>query len=167
MENQTLNKQFIANDYADYASAMAAYERLKARGYSDNEITFIMSDETREKYNISKSNPLPGEETNHTLEGTGAGSAIGGIVGASVAAIAAIGTSLIIPGLGLVVAGPIAAAFAGAGVGGLAGGLIGALAGLGMGDNDAKEYEEKVKNGRIVVGVNPKEEHQNSFDNNF
>ncbi len=60
---------------------------------------------------------------NKAAEGAGVGGAIGGTVGAIAAAIAAIGTSLVLPGLGLVIAGPIAAALAGAGAGaGAAGG---------------------------------------------
>ena len=46
----------------------------------------------------------------HAADGLGIGSAIGGTVGAVLAAIAAVGTSIVIPGLGLFVAGPIAAA---------------------------------------------------------
>jgi hypothetical protein len=38
---------------------------------------------------------------------------VGTVVGASAAAIAAIGTSIVIPGLGWVVAGPLVAALAG------------------------------------------------------
>ena len=42
------------------------------------------------------------------------------------AAVAAAGTSLAIPGLGVVIAGPLAAALAGAGAGAATGGLLGA-----------------------------------------
>ena len=65
----------------------------------------------------------------------------GGFALSGGAAIAAIGTSLVIPGLGLVVAGPLAAALAGAGAGGTAGGLIGALVGHGMPEDRTKKYE--------------------------
>ena len=70
-----------------------------------------------------------------------------------VAAIAAIGTTLALPGLGLVVAGPIAAAIAGAGAGAAGGGLIGALIGWNMPEERVKEYEEGVKSGGILMGV--------------
>ena len=60
------------------------------------------------------------------MEGVGAGSAIGGVVGATVGILAAIGTSIVIPGLGLVLAGPIALGLAGAGAGAVTGGVLGA-----------------------------------------
>jgi uncharacterized protein YjbJ (UPF0337 family) len=102
------------------------------------------------------------------LEGAGAGSAIGGTVGAVLAAIAAIGTSIVIPGLGLVVAGPIAAALAGAGAGGLTGGLIGALVGSGIPEDRAKEYDEGIRNGGMVMGVNPRnDEDAGYFEQEF
>lgn len=85
-----------------------------------------------------------------SLEKGGAGSAIGGIIGALAAAIEAIGTTLVIPGAGLVLAGPIAAAFAGAG----AGGAIGALVGLGIPDEQAKQYENDIKAGGILIVLN-------------
>ena len=44
-------------------------------------------------------------------------------------AVAAVGTTLLIPGLGIVVAGPLAAVIAGAGAGAATGGLIRALVG--------------------------------------
>ena len=89
--------------------------------------------------------------------GLAAGSAIGGI-GAALAAIFAVGTAVAIPGLGLVVAGPIAAALAGAGAGGATGGLIGALIGAGMPEGRAAEYERGIKAGGIVLGTRAKDE---------
>ena len=169
MENPTLTKsKFFAKDYADYDSAMSAYDKLKTRGYSDSEIALIMSEETKNKYHNTENHPERLDHANKTMESSGIGSAIGGVVGASAAAIAAIGTSLLIPGLGLVVAGPIAAALAGAGAGGLSGGLVGALVGAGMNESEAKHYDEKVKSGNIVVGVTPKsEEDEAHFNSTF
>jgi anti-sigma factor RsiW len=67
------------------------------------------------------------------------------------------------PGVGLVVAGPLAAAFAGAGVGGLAGGLIGALVGSGVPEETAKAYESGLKGGGIVVGVTPRNQADEQY----
>nr|MBA3240445.1 hypothetical protein [Acidobacteriota bacterium] len=73
-------------------------------------------------------------------------------------AIAAIGTSVALPGLGLVIAGPLAAALAGAGAGGLTGGLVGALVGSGIPEEHAARYDEGVRNGGIYMGVNARED---------
>jgi len=92
------------------------------------------------------------------LEGTGAGAAVGGAVGAIVAAVMAIGTTLVIPPLGLVVAGPVAAALAGIGAGGVTGGIIGALVGYGIPEETVKRYESGIKEGGVVLGVQPRSE---------
>jgi hypothetical protein len=57
----------------------------------------------------------------------------------------------------------LAAAFAGAGVGGLAGGLVGALVGSGVPEETAKAYESGLKEGGIVVGVQPRNEADEQY----
>lgn len=131
------------------ADAERAYEALASRGYSRDDVNLMMSDEARRRHFTDADTEL-GDKA---LQGAGVGSAIGGTVGAVVAAIAAIGTSLVLPGLGLVVAGPLAAALAGAGAGGLTGGLVGALVGAGIPEDRARAYETGIKEGGIVMGV--------------
>ena len=91
----------------------------------------MMSDETRRQY-FSGETATDLELGNKAMESAGVGGAIGVTAGAILAALAAIGTSIAIPGLGVVIAGPIAVALAGAGAGGLTGGIIGALIGWGI-----------------------------------
>lgn len=136
-------------------TAEKAYDSLISHGFSKDDVNLVMSDDTR-KQNFERDTTADSALGDKAMEDAGKGSAIGGTVGAVAAAIAAIGTSLVVPGLGLVVAGPIAAAFAGAGVGGLAGGLVGALVGSGVPEETAKTYESGLKNGGIVVGVQPR-----------
>ncbi|HEX8176041.1 MAG TPA: hypothetical protein VF543_13055 [Pyrinomonadaceae bacterium] len=151
--------------FRDRDSAERAYGSLTSRGYSQDDINVLMSDETRDK------NFVGGRETelgNKALEGAGTGAAIGGTVGATLAAIAAIGTSIALPGLGLIVAGPLAAALAGAGAGGATGGLIGALVGAGIPEERVKDYEKGIKEGGIVMGVNPRsDEDADYFENEW
>jgi hypothetical protein len=143
--------------FRDRTSAESAYTSLRNRGYTDDEINVMMSDKTRDSW-FGDDNPTDSELGNKALEGTGAGAAIGGTLGAIVGGIAAVGTSLAIPGLGLVVAGPIAAALAGAGAGGAIGGLAGALIGWGIPEEHAKTYEKGIAEGGTVIGVTPREE---------
>jgi hypothetical protein len=66
-----------------------------------------------------------------------------------------------IPGVGpFIAAGPIMAAFAGAGAGAAAGGLTGALIGMGMPEYEAKQYEERMKGGNILISVHAEERVQ-------
>ncbi|MDQ4139968.1 MAG: hypothetical protein M3142_05535 [Bacteroidota bacterium] len=142
--------------FRDRASAERAYSSLQSRGYSRDDVNLVMSDETRKRH--FGDNTPDSDLGDKALEGAGAGSAIGGTLGAIVGAVAAIGTSVALPGLGLVVAGPLAAGLAGAGAGGLTGGLLGALVGSGIPEDRAKEYESGVKEGGIVMGVHPRSE---------
>jgi uncharacterized protein (TIGR02271 family) len=149
--------------FRDRDSAERAYASLSERGYSKDEINVIMSDETRNKYYPEGSDAADTELGSKALEGAGKGSAIGGTTGAILGAIAAIGTSVALPGLGLLVAGPLAGALVGAGAGGAAGGLIGAMVGSGIPEDRAKEYEAGVKEGGIVMGFNPRSDEDAKY----
>lgn len=127
-------------------AAEAAVDALQRRGYGSNDITVLMSEATRTK-------EFALENKTQAASGAGVGGALGGVVGATIAAIAAIGTTLALPGLGIVVAGPLAAALAGAGAGGATGGLIGALIGAGIPEHRAAVYEAGVKKGGVLIGI--------------
>jgi uncharacterized protein YjbJ (UPF0337 family) len=160
------NNQMLTGLFRDRDSAENAYKSLESRGYSRDDVNVMMSDSTRDSW-FSDGSADTGLGTK-AMEGAGTGSAIGGTVGAVLAAVAAIGTSIVLPGLGLIVAGPLAAALAGAGAGGLTGGLIGALVGSGIPEDRAREYEEGIKNGGMVMGVTPRSaEDADYFENEF
>lgn len=155
MENTSnTDQRMLTGMFRDRESAERAYNSLHSRGYTQDDVNLMMSDETR-KTHFEKSDQ-DSELGNKAMEGAGAGSAIGGTAGAVIGAIAAIGTAVAIPGLGLVVAGPIAAGLAGAGAGGLTGGIVGALIGSGIPEDRAKKYESGIKEGGIVMGVKPR-----------
>jgi len=140
--------------FADRESSENAYQALHDRGYSSEDINLIMSDETRKKHFQDEDTEIGTK----AAEGLGKGSAIGGAVGAIAGIVAAVGTSLAIPGLGVVIAGPIAAGLAGAGAGGITGGVIGALVGWGIPEARAKLYDSGIKKGQVVIGVHPRSE---------
>ncbi|MFQ6602011.1 hypothetical protein [Flavobacterium sp. C3NV] len=147
-------REVLTGMFSDRDSIERAYSTLNDRGYTKDEINLIMSDETRKKHYSDKNDHS--ELGTKAAEGAGTGSAIGGTIGAIVGVVAALGTSLVIPGLGLIVAGPLAAGLAGAGAGGITGGLIGALVGSGIPEERAKVYEDGIKNGNVVLGVHPR-----------
>lgn len=157
------NRRLLTGMFRDRESAERAYDALHKRGYNKDEINVLMSDETRKKYFTNPEVTTETELGTKALEGTGVGSMIGGTVGAIVGAIAAIGTTIALPGLGLVIAGPLAAGLAGAGAGGITGGIIGALVGAGIPEERAKTYEAGIKEGGIVMGVRPKTDEDAEF----
>lgn len=149
------NKSMVTGLFRDRESAERAYRAACDRGYKPDDVNVVMSDETRNKW-YPEGSAEESELGTKALEGTGAGAAIGGAVGGTLGAIAAIGTNLVMPGLGLVVAGPLAAGLAGAGAGGLTGGLIGTMIGWGIPEEEAKSYETGLKQGGTVMGVSPR-----------
>jgi len=138
----------LTGTFRDPASAEAAYSDLVRRGYSDKDINVMMSEDTRKKYFMHGETEIG----NKSAEGGAAGAAIGGTAGVIVGLLAAAGT-LAIPGLGVVLAGPLVAALAGLGAGGVAGGLVGALVGAGMTEERARIYEKDIKDGGVVIGT--------------
>ncbi len=160
--NNPTDRGMVTGMFSDRESAENAYNTLSERGYTSDEIDLIMTDETRKKH-FSDEDVEETEIGTKAAEGAGKGSAIGGTVGAIVGVIAALGTSLVIPGLGIVLAGPIAAGLAGAGAGGLTGGIIGALVGSGIPEARAKLYESGIKKGNIVIGVRPRNDEDADY----
>jgi len=137
-----------ANDY---------YNALIKLGYDTDEITVIMSKDTKDRfYATNKHISKTGDEA---LKGAGTGSAVAGTVGAVAGALLAIGSSIVIPGLGIAVAGPIAAALAGAGAGSATGAVVGALAKAGLSDSATIEYKNALDRGDIIISVVPKDRH--------
>jgi hypothetical protein len=170
MNNQATRTErepgMLTGMFTDRESTEGAYKSLRDRGYSDDEINVIMSDETRKRY--YGDGAVETELGTKAAEGMGYGSAIGGTLGALIGGIAALGTNLVLPGVGLVVWGPIAAALAGGGAGATAGGWIGALVGYGIPEERVKEYEEGIKKGGTVFGVTPRsDEDAEYFENEW
>lgn len=145
--------KMLTGMFKDRASLEFAYDGLHQRGYRKDDINLIMSDETRKKHFSDDEKET--EIGTKAAEGAGKGSVIGGTVGAIVGVVAAIGTSLFIPGLGILVAGPIAAGLAGAGAGVITGGVLGALVGWGIPEERAILYETGIKEGNMIMGVRP------------
>ena len=145
---------YVTGLYSTPDAASRAYEGLTTKhGYKPSDVNVVMSEETRRTH---FGDVKPGTELQQgtkAAEGLGKGAAIGGGIGAALAAAFAVGTSVVIPGLGLVVAGPIAAALAGAGAGGATGGILGALIGAGIPEDRVRDYERGINDGGILLGT--------------
>ena len=85
----------------------------------------------------------------------GRGAAAGAMTGGMIGGVLAAAVSLLIPGVGPIVAGGVLAAFFGGAIAGTAvGGILGAMAGLGISEEEAKFYEREFNEGRAIVAVN-------------
>jgi len=148
-------EKMVTGVFRDRVDSQNVYEWLRNRGYTAQEINVMMSESTRSTYMAADEKEGRLRSGSAAAEGVGVGGAIGTAVGATLAAVLAIGTSLAIPGLGLIIAGPLAAAFAGGGAGAVTGGIIGGLVGLGIPEPNARAYQEALREGGVVIGVTP------------
>jgi uncharacterized membrane protein len=139
--------------FQDNNNAESAVSKLEEDGYDPKNISIVMKDrEEGEKL---------GADTGTNIS---AGATSGATTGLVLGGLAGLVASFVIPGLGaFFIGGPIAAALglggaaattvSGATTGAIAGGLIGALMGFGLTEDEAKEYEEHVNQGAILVAV--------------
>jgi len=141
--------KLVTGLFKNRVAAETAVDAILKRGYTRDDISVMMSDATRSK-------EFALQARTHAADGAGIGGALGGVVGAVLAAIVAVGSTIILPGVNLVIAGPIAAALAGAGAGAATGGVIGALIGAGIPEYRAKVYEAGLRSGGILLGVEAK-----------
>ena len=120
--------------------------QLKEAQFSSNDISVLFPDK-------GTSRDFAHEKHTKSPEGTVAGVSTGGLIGGTLGWIAGIG-ALAIPGVGpFIAAGPIMAALSGAAIGAAAGGITGGLIGLGIPEIEAKRYEGKVKEGKVLISV--------------
>jgi uncharacterized membrane protein len=142
--------------FTDRKNAETAINELESEGFNPKDISIVM--QNKEDADIIRNN-TGANVAESTASGAATGAAIGGLAGLLIG----IG-AIAIPGIGaLLIGGPIAAALgltgaaattvSGAATGALAGGLIGALVGIGVPEEDARIYEERVKSGAILVAV--------------
>ena len=139
-------KTAVFGIYKTRTQAESAVDRIVANGFSYDDVSVLLPD-------IQSSKEFAHEKATKAPEGTATGVAAGGVVGSTLGLLAGIGV-LAIPGIGpFIAAGPIMGALAGLGVGGTVGGLIGALAGMGIPEYEAKRYENRIKEGGVLLSV--------------
>jgi hypothetical protein len=132
--------------YPSTTAAESAVDRLITAGFTNEDVSVLMSD-------VDSTKEFAHEKSTKAPEGTAVGVTTGGVVGGTLGLLAGLG-ALAIPGVGpLIAAGPIMGALAGLGVGGAVGGLVGALVGMGIPEYEAKRYEGRVKDGGILLSV--------------
>jgi hypothetical protein len=142
--------------FTDRKHAELAIADLKDAGYDPQEMSVVMTDQ-------GEAQQLENNAGVRAVSGAAEGAVAGGVVGALAGLLVGIG-ALTIPGLGAVfVAGPLAAALgltgaaattvSGATTGAVAGGLLGALVRIGIPEETAQVYEERVRDGGVLLAV--------------
>ncbi|TLS35367.1 general stress protein [Pseudalkalibacillus caeni] len=171
-----MDKRIIGGVFENQDNAIRAIEALKERGYDTEDFSvFAKSEDDVQELEDETNVELSGAEDDdnrgsNAAKGAGIGAGTGGVLGGIVGLIAEVGL-LTIPGIGpIAAAGPIATTLSGAAIGAGGGSIVGALTGAGIPEDDAKEYEEYLKNGHILVLVEADAERENvvygTFENN-
>lgn len=141
-----MSKKAVVGLLSNYAQAERTVDALSRAGFGNDDISVLFPDKegTRD---------FAHEKNTKAPEGAVVGAGAGGTIGGTIGLLAGIG-ALAIPGVGpFIAAGPIMAALSGAAAGAAVGGLAGALVGMGIPEIEAKQYEGKVKAGKILVSV--------------
>lgn len=124
--------------------ALQATRAVLERGYEACELNLVMSEETcRRDFSENLAAGL--------VKTDAAGMAPPG-------AMQVPNGSVMVPGLDIVVSGPLAQALDAGGIGGVAGGIAGALAGWGVDEEYVREYDAGIRHGRILLAVQPHSE---------
>lgn len=155
--------EIVSGIFASQENLYNLFDALQGLGIGRDDISVLMSEQTRAHY---KDFSYPGQfsdtdnvttggeafvQTTKLPEGAATGGLTGGVVGAIIGGLTLVG-SVLLPGVGLLVAGPLVGAITGGAIGTAAGGLVGALAGLGIPENEAKYYQDSIQQpGNILV----------------
>jgi Heat induced stress protein YflT domain len=124
--------------YETDEQARMGFDALRSSGVPQDRITVVGAGGSQHEAGLS-------DVESATARGAGRGALLGGVVGAVV--------SLMIPGGAVVFASGLVAA----GVGALAGGSLGVLAEVGVPNDNLRDYEEDLADGRYLVVVHGRE----------
>jgi hypothetical protein len=128
--------------------------QLKAAGFSTDAISAAAADH---KIGSDPADEPPREGADKLLD-MAVGAASGGVVLGTLGGLIGL-ASLAVPGLGLfLVSGPLAVALADALAGGAVGAVAGALMGMRIPDHQAKQYEQRLRQGGVLVSVHARDE---------
>lgn len=148
--------QTIIGIFQDRFDAESAIDELEEMGFSPHDVSVVVKDGVA----VTETS---GTKGGSAAEGAVSGAATGGVLGGLAGLLIGIG-ALAIPGVGaFLVGGPIAAilgltgaaatTLSGAATGALAGGLVGGLIGLGIPEEAAQVYEQKIREGAVLLAV--------------
>jgi hypothetical protein len=129
-----------------------ALHELKNVGFDMDRVSVITEDGDKDDIAGAEVRDRVGDKSD---EGAKVGAATGGALGGLTGLLVGLGT-LAIPGIGpIMLAGAaattLATTLAGAGIGAVAGSLLGALIGLGIPEERARVYDERVRRGHYLV----------------
>lgn len=125
--------------YRDLETAAEVVEKLAGAGVPQSHISILVPENTNLIPKVRAAVPE--------------GAVVGTVAGALLAGLG-VAATLALPGVGVLAAGPILALVEGSALGAIGGGFIGSLAGIGVPENQAKQYAEALLEDGVVLCVN-------------
>jgi len=135
-----------------------ALRALKSANYDMDRVSLI----ARHVEDVKGAEEVTENQGNEASEGAGVGATTGTVLGGITGFLIGVGV-LAIPGVGPILAAgaeisALGSTLAGAGIGAATGGIIGALVGMGIPEENAKVYNERVKAGQYLLMVSGTED---------
>lgn len=152
----THNKRAVGV-FPSHQAAENALHQLQTDGFAMNQVSVVAQDADKldRSDRIGDTNVRDLAEETQADEGAKTGATAGGVVGGLTGLLVGLGT-LAIPGVGpIMLAGATATALAttaaGSAIGAATGGLVGGLIGLGLPEDRAQDYHDRVVRGEYLV----------------
>jgi len=154
-QNSTTTRKHYVGVFDERSDAELAARDLREKGFKDDQIGYAWRDDK------GKTHTEGNKSGEMAASGAGTGVVLGGLIGAAAA--------LLIPGIGPVVSGgllatALAGGATGAVTGAVAGGISGALVGLGIPEDEAKYYDQQVRDGRTLMTVRADDRYSDASD---
>ena len=148
-------EQVVVGVLDDYKEALRAVDELRGLGFGDDVISVVARHPDADTSEGTPAGTPEPEDAHSATKGAEAGA----VIGAAGGLLAGLG-ALMIPGIGpILAAGPILGALGGAALGAATGGLVGVLVDLGVPEHEAREYEQRLHKGDVIVTVRTDDEH--------
>ncbi|PPS40407.1 general stress protein [Chroococcidiopsis sp. TS-821] len=143
--------------FSSRTEAESALNALRDSGFSMDKVSVLAKDTNRDEQvagvDVQDRDQVNRRGDNEAQEGAGIGATTGTVLGGAGGLLVGL-EALLIPGVGPFLAGgTIATTLAGAGIGAAAGSIVGALTGLGIPEEEAQVYSDRVSQGDYLVFV--------------
>jgi uncharacterized membrane protein len=133
----------VIGTFAQETTALGALNALREADFRAEQVSVISRDSAAAAHLAADADLVADEAGRGAMAGTLIGGLAGWLIGLSAFAF---------PGVGPIIgAGIIGTTLAGAGLGAAAGGFVGALGTYGIPDVEARDYEEALKQGQILI----------------
>jgi uncharacterized membrane protein len=144
------SREVVVCVFYEPQAARDALGSLRDAGFAGGEISLLTPEGAPESAaQADKSSDKRSKAKEGALTGLVAGGLFGGLAGWLIGL-----GSLAVPGVGpFIAAGALASALGGAAIGAGIGAVAGALIKMGVPDNEARYYEQEVRNGRSLIAV--------------